>query len=368
MPGWITHSRCKERATVTDLITTIGCDLGDKTSSLFVMEPDGREARATIKTTRAAFKTWFTRAPAHVVVEAGTHSPWVSRLLATLGHTVTVANPRKLQLISQNESKSDANDPVLLARLGRADVKLLSPIQHRSAEAQADLAVPRARDGLVAARTKLINCCRGVVKGFGVRLPKCDTKRFHRQAREAIPVELMPALSPVLEVLAAIDEAIKAADREVARLVKKYPDVAVISQPSGVGVLTALVFLLTLEKKERFASSRAVGAYLGLRPKRSASGESDPQLGITKMGNELLRKLLVQCAHYILGPFGTDSDLRRWGKHLGARGGKGSKKRAVVALARKLAVLMHRLWVTGEEYEPLRQAKKHEGQVTLAAS
>lgn len=354
---------------MTDLITTIGCDLGDKTSSLYVMEPSGRESRATIKTTRAAFEKWFTRETAHVVIEAGTHSPWVSRLLETQGHRVTVANPRKLKLISQNESKSDDNDPVLLARLGRADVKLLSPIQHRSAEAQADLAVPRARDGLVAARTKLINCCRGMVKGFGAKLPKCDTKRFHKQAREAIPAELRPALSPVLDALAAIDEAINAADREVLRLVKKYPDVEVISQPTGVGLLTALVFLLTLEKKERFTSSRTVGAYLGLRPRRSASGESDPQLGITKMGNELLRKLLVQCAHYILGPLGPDSDLRRWGRNLGARGGKGSKKRAVIALARKLSVLMHRLWVTGEEYEPLRQAKQREHQkLKLAAS
>jgi transposase len=116
-----------------------------------------------------------------------------------------------------------------------------------------------------------------------------------------------------------------------------------------------VAFLLTIEDPARFAKSREVGPYVGLVPKQDESGESSPQLGITKTGDVMLRRLLVGSAHYILGPFGEDCDLRRQGMKLAARGGKNAKRRAIVAVARKLAVLLHRLWVTGEVYQPLRQ-------------
>lgn len=107
----------------------------------------------------------------------------------------------------------------------------------------------------------------------------------------------------------------------------------------------------------RFIHSRDVGGYLGLTPRHRDSGQRVSQLRISKEGDCYLRTLLVQCAHYILGPFGPDTDLRRHGERIGARGGKNGKRRAVVAVARKLAVLLHRLWVTGERYEPLRNSK-----------
>src|ERR1035437_9476712 len=134
----------------------------------------------------------------------------------------------------------------------------------------------------------------------------------------------------------------------------RYPQTALLTQVSGVWTLTAMAFVLTIEDPQRFARSRDVGCYLGLRPKQQDSGERSPQLRITKAGDSYLRKMLVSCAHYIIGPFGPDTDLRRWGLKLCERGGKNAKKRAVVAVARKLAVLLHRLWVTGEVYEPLR--------------
>jgi transposase len=282
----------------------------------------------------------------------------VSELLEKLGHKVTVANPRKLQLISQSNVKRDVADAELLARLGRADEGLLAPIKHRSSEAQADLAVARARDTLVRTRTKLVNHARGLVKSFGERLPSCSAESFHRKAPEHIPPQLKPALEPVFSVLEQLDEQIRRHDEVLMAIATKYPDVEVISQPKGVGLLTALVFLLTLEDKARFKKSRDVGAFVGFNPRQDQSGDSDKQLGITKAGDTFLRRLAVNSANFILGPFGEDSELRRWGLLLAKRGGKNAKKRATVAVARKLVVLMHRLWVTGEEYKPLGYSPK----------
>jgi transposase len=341
------------------IIETIGCDLGDKQSELCMLLPSGELQRPEpVKTTRKAFSKFFARPPAHVVIEVGTHSRWVSELLKKLGHKVTVANPRRVKLISQSSLKRDKKDAELLARLGKADDQLLSPVEHRGSEAQADLAVTKARDALVRTRTKLVNHARGLVKSFGERLPSCTAESFHRKARAQIPEALKPALEPLWSVLERLDEQIAAYDDQVEKLAKKYPDVAVIAQPKGVGILTALVFLLTLEDKTRFKKSRTVGAFIGFNPKRDQSGDSDKQLGIAKTGDSFVRRLAVGSANYILGPFGQDSDLRRWGLELTKRGGKNAKKRAKVAVARKLVVLMHRLWITGELYQPLGYREK----------
>lgn len=336
------------------IIETIGCDLGDKRSELCILSPDGKlERPEPIKTTRRAFTKFFTRAHAHVVIEVGTHSRWVSELLKTLGHKVTLANPRRIKLISQSNLKRDKKDAELLARLGKADEELLAPVHHRGNEVQADLAVAKARDALVRTRTKLVNHARGVVKSFGERLPTCTAESFHRKARAAVPSALQPALDPIFRVLEQLEEQIDVYDARIKQLAEKHPDVEVIAQPKGVGTLTALVFLLTLEDKARFSNSRTVGAFIGFNPKQDQSGDGDKQLGITKSGDAFMRRLAVGSANYILGPFGQDSELRRWGLELAKRGGRNAKKRATVAVARKLVVLMHRLWVTGEVYEPL---------------
>jgi transposase len=340
-----------------DITTTIGCDLGDKETEIFVLRADETIDRARVKTTKASLRKFFQRAPAHVVIEVGGHSRWVSELLEELGHRVTVANPRRVQLISQNDSKTDRTDAELLARLGRADVSLLSPVKHRARRTQAELAVVKARDVLVASRSRLVNHVRAVVKSFGDRLPRCTAESFHRRTRAAVPSELQPALEPIYEALTRLNEQIRALDRTIAQLVKAHPDVVLLSQPHGVGDLTALAFALTIGEKERFVKSRTAGAFLGLRPRKDQSGGGDPQLRITKAGDPLVRRLLVNSANHILGPFGADSDLRRWGLKLAERGGKNVRKRAKVAVARKLAVLMHRLWVTGEVYQALGYGK-----------
>ena len=348
-------------------VETIGCDLGDKTSEICVLGAAGKiKQRISVGATRKAMTEFFTRSAAHVVIEVGAHSRWVSQLLTGLGHRVTIANPRRVQLISASDNKTDRHDAELLARLGRADVELLAPVEHRSPEAQKDLAVAKSRDMLVATRTSLINHVRGTIKSIGERMPACTSESFGRRTRELVTGDLRLALEPIYECLARIDEQIRECDKSIERIAKRYPDVGVVSTIHGVGTLTGLVFILTIDDKNRFEKSRTAGAFLGLRPGKSQSGAGDPQLRITKAGDPFLRRLLVNSANHILGPFGKDSDLRRWGLELAKRGGKNARKRAKVAVARKLAVLMHRLWVTGEVYEPAYRTRR--GQVTDAAA
>jgi transposase len=207
----------------------------------------------------------------------------------------------------------------------------------------------------------LVNHVRGAVKSFGARLPKCPARSFHKRAKEHVPEALLPALGPVLEQIASLTERIRDYDWRLVAISKDhYPETELLRQVEGVGPLTALTFVLTLEDPHRFERSRSVGAYLGLVPATARSGESDPQKRISKEGDEMLRRLLVGSAHYVLGPFGSDSDLRRHGQKIASRGGKNAKKRAVVAVARKLSVLLHHLWLTGEVYDPLHDAHQRQ--------
>ena len=298
-------------------------------------------------------------------METGTHSPWVSRLLTALGHEVIVAHAQKVRLIVKSRRKDDRLDARTLARLARIDPELLSPVQHRSAQAQLHLAEIRARAALVSTRTALVNAARGLVKSYGERLRRCGTQQFGLETASGLSTGLREALEPLLREVESLSERIKEYDRRIEKMAKEtYPETALLQQVKGVGEVIATTYVLTIEDPQRFRKSRDAGCFVGLQPGRRNSGESEPQLHISKEGDEYLRTLLVQGAHYILGPFGEDSDLRRWGQKLSARGGKNAKKRAVVAVARKLAVLLHRLWVSGEVYEPLHNAQKA---ITVAA-
>lgn len=335
---------------------TMGLDLGDRWSRYCVLDSGGEVVEEDrVRTTASGIEARFGAMPAmRIIIEAGTHSPWVSRQLVRYGHEVVVANARKVRLIYESDRKNDRLDARMLARLGRVDASLLSPVRHRNAEAQADLAVIRSRNALVNARTQLINAARGLVKAMGGRLPKSTTGAFANKTADEIPEPLRAALAPLVKSIRALSEQIARYDRQIEALAeRKYPETRVLRQVHGVGTLTALSYVLTLEDPAHFANSRAVGCYLGLQPRQSQSGASAPQLGISKSGNGYLRRLLVQCAQFILGPFGADTNLRRWGLQLAVRGGKNSKKRAVVAVARKLAVLLHHLWSTGDVYQPL---------------
>jgi transposase len=239
----------------------------------------------------------------------------------------------------------------------------LHPIEHVSLQAQADRSVLRSRDALVRTRSGLISHARGLVKAMGGRLPSCSAESFAQKAAASVPASLSCALEPILKVVSELTTTIRSYDRQIQQLATRYPLSQRLRQVSGVGPITSLAYLLALgEEPQRFAHSRQVGAYFGLVPAQRSSGDSKPQLRISKEGNPYVRRLLVQCAHYILGPFGQDSDLRRWGLGLIQHGGKGAKKRAAVAIARKLSVLLHRLLVTGQPYEALRRGDSGEVQ------
>jgi transposase len=358
----VTKSQIRRMAAKQRL--TVGLDLGDRSSRYCILDEAGEKASEDeLPTNKTGLDSIFAKmAPCRIAMEVGTHSPWVSRHLAAMGHEVIVANPRKVRLISQSTKKNDRMDAEQLARLARVDPKLLAPIRHRGPEAQADLAVIRARAELVEGRTKLINAARGLTKPMGERLKSCDADTVRETMADGLSEATQKVIRPLLKSVEVMTQQIKAYDQQIEELEKRYPETKLLKQIHGVGRLVALSFILTLEDAERFEHSRDVGPYLGLTRKQRESGESQPELGISKAGDELVRRLLVQAAHCILRQGAPDSDLKTWGMTkvgagAGKKGSKKRKKKAAVAVARKLAVLLHHLWVTGEVYDPAYNRK-----------
>ncbi len=338
---------------------TIGIDLGDRYSHCCILDASGDViAEGRVRTTPHDFADHFkSLAPALIAIEVGSHSRWISRKLLEWGHQVVVANPRNLPMITANIRKSDRVDAHMLARLVRVDQRLLSPVTHTPKEDYPAVAQLRARDLLVKSRTRLINAVRGISKAAGLRIPSSSSGAFVAKAIECLSEELRPSLDPLIETIAHLSKQIKALDLVIENLGReKYPVTAQLRQVAGVGPVTSLEYILTIGNPKRFARSRDVGAYLGLTPRRGQSGETDPQLRISKAGNKRLRFLLVQCAQFVLGRFGPESDLKNWGLTLALRGGANAKKRAITAVARKLAALLHHLWTTGDVYQPLFKA------------
>ncbi len=346
------------KLTRTDSVT--GIDQGDRWSHLCVIDGAGEvQERLRIATTAEAFRRHFAGEPRRIVLEVGSHSPWSSRLLLDLGHEVIVANPRRVKLIARADRKTDRVDAETLARLGRVDPELLAPIRHGGESFQRDRALLSIREGMVRSRTRLILTARGLVKAVGKRLPACNAGCFARRVREAGYADELPGLSALLDVVDHLSEHIKELDQEIeCACHERYPQTDLLRQVPGIGSITALAYVLKVEDPTRFSKSREAGPFFSLVPREHASGDRSPQLGIPPRGDAMVRRLLVQAAQYILGRFGPDCDLRRFGLARAERGGAAAKKRAVVAVARRLAVLLHRLWVTGEVYQPLRLAQR----------
>lgn len=343
--------------------SAMGIDVSDKNMKVVGLDQDGEIVwRYEVACRECAVKTVFGKIePCVVALETGGHTGWLARALTAMGHEVVVANARKVRAISANERKSDWIDAEILARLVRSDRKLLHPVTMRSAETQADMVILKARDAAVRARALMVNAVRSFVKGSGERIRKCSTAAFAKRCREDIKPETSLILEPLLAGIEAQTEVIQAYDRKIVTTAKsqRYEQgVKQMTQVTGVGVQTALAYVLTMEDPKRFPNPRQVGPFLGVTPRRDQSGEVDKQLGITHAGNTMMRRLLVGSAQYIMGPFGPDCDLRRFGQRLAARGGKSAKKRAVVAVARKLAVLMMKLWQSGQPYDPLRGSSR----------
>jgi transposase len=335
---------------------TIGMDLGDKYHIAVVFDSEGREVDvAKVNNTKAGISKYFQSYKGSTVsIEAGTHSPWISRLLKQMDCQVYVGNPRKLRFIWDSTDKSDERDARMLGMVCRIEPRLLWSIRHRSSQAHADMAMIKSRYMLLKTRTKLINHARGVVKSNGERLPSCSSAYFAKRCAAHVPADLWPALEPIFDTIAQVSARITELDAKIAHMCRhQYPETQQLQQVSGVGPVTSLAYVLSIEDPARFIKSRQVGPFLGLTPRRDQSGGTDKQLHISKAGNKYLRQLLVGGAQYILGPFGPDSHLRRHGLAIAVRGGKNAKKRAAVAVARKLAVLLHRLWASGQSYGPL---------------
>ena len=338
---------------------TLGLDLGDTHTEFCLLGPDGTVLeRGRVSTTRTGLSKLFGRLESSLVaMEVCGQSPWISRLVEESGHEVIVADSRRMPLLTRNNRKNDRNDAELLARMARSDCELLNPIRHKDEQVQADRELLSARRVLVASRTRLVNHVRQVVKVFGHRIPSCSSESIHRKALEHVPECLRDTLIPLLSVIESLTGQIRSYDKEIGRLSeKRYPHTAVLRRVGGVGELIALAYVLTIADPTRFRHSRQVGAYLGMVPRMRQSGTSDPQLRITKAGDREMRKLLVVSANYILGR-GPDCDLRRFGEKIAERGGKNARKRAKVAVARKLSVLLHRLWMSGEVYDPFHLAR-----------
>ena len=341
--------------------TTVGLDLGDRRTHFCALDAQRQVlTRGSFPTNPESLTQAFAKfTGARVILEAGSQSPWMSRSLRTAGFTVQVADPRRVQLIAKDPRKTDRRDAELLARLGAAGPELLGNVHHRGEQAQGHQAVIRTRDLVVRQRTMAVTHVRSLCKAFGLRLPSASTQGFPQRVRTLVPQGLQPAVLPLLDLIDELTRRIREFERTLAELAKNhYPEVQHLQQIHGVGPVISIAYVLSVEDPKRFDDSRHLGSWLGLCPRSAASGDSNPQLRISKAGDPYLRRLLIQGAHYILGPFGQDCDLRRYGLHLAARGGKAAKKRAAVAVARKLAVLLHHLWRTGATYDPLHNAKR----------
>ncbi len=336
----------------------VGIDLGNVKHAICVTDRASGEIldERNITNHRESLRRLSQKYPgALIAMEVGAHSPWISRFLAGLDHEVLVANPRKVRAIFENDRKCDLYDARMLAKIARFDRSLLYPIEHQSEEAQRDLLQIKLRDSLVRRRVDLISSVRGTLKSLGIPLKSPNTNYFARHARRDLEGEhdaTLGLIEPILTALDAVTEQIKVLDKEIEALAAtRYPQTDLLMEITGVGVLTSLCFVLVVGDPERFIKSRDIGAYLGLVPKRDQSGDLDKELRISRKGDAYLRRLLVGSAQYILGPFGPECDLRTRGLALAARGGKRAKKKAVVATARKLAVVMLSLLKTGVSYE-----------------
>jgi transposase len=352
--------KAKTKNTNQPFATFIGIDLGDKKHHVCITDAHGAILKeCIIANDRTALKKLSEEYPhAAVALEVGSHSPWISRFLTEAGMNVTVANARKLRAIYQNDRKCDRLDAQMLAKLLRADRDLLSPIQHGSEQAQKDLIAIKIRDSLVRQRVNLISTIRGVIKSIGLRIPTSSSEAFHHRAETflASHPELAPAIIPALQSIQSLTEQIKHYEKAIQQSARQYhPQALKLQEIPSIGPITSMTFVLSIEDPHRFKDPRDVGAYLGLVPRRDQSGGTDKQLPISKAGNKYLRALLTQCAQYLLGHFGPDCALRQHGLKIASRGGKAAKKKAITAVARKLAVMMIAIWQKGGDYQAFPQ-------------
>lgn len=333
----------------------IGIDIGDKVNFICILNESGDILdKFEIDNNKEEMIEYFESIEkASIVIEAGSHSPWISRLLISIGHDVFTCNPRHLAAVSQNLQKSDQTDCEILARLLLTGKHLLKQVHHAKEDAMRDFLLIKSRRALVKSRTILINNSRGVVKSFGERIsPRLTADAFHKHAGETLKEDTLEKIEDLIEVIGKTTEQILKYEKSIKDLIKKkYPVAELLQSINGVGPLTSLAFILTIDDPNRFEKSRNVPVYLGLVPRRDQSGDKDKQLPITKAGSKLMRSLLLNCANYILSEKGEDNQIKRFGLKISGNGkSKARKNKAKVAVARKLCVIMHQIWITNKPF------------------
>jgi transposase len=340
-------------------VTVIGMDMGDKNHKAIGLSESGEIiSREEVPCTAEGVSSYLGRHPgALLAIETGTHCRWVSKLGLDLGHEVLVGNARKLRMIWDSSRKNDWRDAEMLAKVARTDRSLLHPVALRDDGDQSLMRLVKSRDVLVRSRTRIVSHIRGFCKSEGARLPKCSAESFARLEREVCP-SVRPVVKPLFAVLRELCKKIALYDKMIADAVKRLhgEEAALLEPIAGVGPVTAAAFLAAVGDVQAFGSARDAGPYFGLVPRQDQSGGTDRQLRISKEGNGIVRRLLVTAANYIMGPFGADCELRRHGMKIAERGGKNAMKRAKVAVARKLAVLMLAILRGKSSYRPLKEA------------
>ena len=288
-------SKKQQGATVAESkpAQVVGLDLGDRHSHYCMLSSTGEMMEeGRIQTTLAAMEKHFAGEPRmRIALEAGTHSPWVSRWLKSYGHEVIVANPRKIPTLTKSESKNDRNDARQLARMAAFDPELLHPIEHRSPGRQQDLNLIHTRSVLVRARTMLINSVRGVVKSAGERLAACSSESFPEKVPGAVPPSLKAACIPLLEQIGQMNQAIAAMDKQIEGLDKKYPEIAVLRTAPGVGPVVAACYVLTLDNPQAWKPTVRRGPI-------SASDPGSSSLATPTRSVASPRQAILTCAVY----------------------------------------------------------------------
>lgn len=336
----------------------VGIDIGERHLNLCEIDLDDVVSEARLVNSAKKLREHFEgRSKRRIAVEAGAHTRWIAELLRELGHEVLVLDPRRTKLISGSLYKDDRIDAQTLAMLARDAPTLLKTIPVRPLESQIVLTLIRARAGAVQGRTRIINAVRGLLKPYGFKTSK-DSRGpgFTAHLRETLDPTLLRLVDSLLVLIDTFNAQIKRYDEDVELVLPRFaPDAIHVTEINGVGALTVLYFVALIGDCQRFVKARDIGPYLGLCRRRQDSGDYRSELGITKAGDNLMRALLANCASYILGPFGKDSDIRRWGLKRMGGGSRAEKKKAKVAVARKLAVLILTLWKTGRPYTPFRK-------------
>jgi len=285
--------------------------------------------------------------PERIVLETGTMSGWLARGLGELGLPVEVIDARQAHAVMKlQHNKTDAGDAELLAEIARTG--FCRAVAVKSEAAQAARVLLKARAHLVRQRCATENAIRGLLGSLGIRFPK-GTGKLGVRVRAALEdrPELRTTIEPLLSSVATLKREIARLEQAVMARAKAVPACRLLMSVPSVGPVTALAYVATIDDPERFAKSRAVGAYLGLTTRRYQSGEMDYSGRISKHGDAMLRSLLYAAANSLLTVVRKAHPLKDWARRIRRRRGH---KKACVALARKLAVILHRMLITGEPF------------------